>query len=74
MNRGRFVLTALVVWIVRVVLNATFYTKVDRRDSVVQVLRLTWARRLAGEKKWCSALSEPKYCGSVKGGSRLLRS
>ena len=28
MNRGRFLLAALTVWIVRVVLNATFYTKV----------------------------------------------
>ena len=28
MNRGRFVLAAITVWIVRVLLNATFYSKV----------------------------------------------
>ena len=33
MNRGRFIVAVIAVWIVRVVLNATFYTKVVDQQS-----------------------------------------
>ncbi len=60
MNTGRFVASAVAVWILRVALNWTFYTKVigARAHEQPRSLRLT----LACFVRWCRRISSRTFC------------